>query len=79
MIQATPELLATVDLRFIDGNPAAVLEMRDFGANKTPTLVVYDQNGRPKVYQATAALSQLMQLLPPTSRSGQLMARRRLS
>ncbi len=79
MIQATPELLATVDLKFIDQNPAAILEMKDFGANKTPTLVVYDQSGRPKVYQATAALAQLMQLVPITSRMGQSLARRRLS
>lgn len=63
MVAASPKLLAATDIRKVDNNPQAILEMHSLGALKTPTLVVLDQYNRPTaVYQGAQASQALISM-----------------
>ena len=64
MIGTSPTLLQKIEVRKLDGNPKAILEMHDLGATRTPALVALDPAGNPtgRTFEGPAAWLQIVSL-----------------
>lgn len=62
LLSSSPKLLMATEIKIIEGNPQALLEMHELGARKTPTLVAYTKDGRRMVYEGTQAAHALIQM-----------------